>query len=440
MNNYNILIYISHDSGRFVEPYGYNTIETPALNRLAKEGVTFTKAFCTTPLCAPARSAITTGQYPHKNGMNGLPGDMLGGWDMAPGGKKRHLAAVLKENGYASVLCGFMHESHDLFSVGFEEGIHGIGKSNNAGWPLKGAAEDMADWLDRKAEKGDKRPFYMQVGSHDTHREWTKDAKPYSDKGVWKAPYLIDDPEVDREMAEQQGAINEMDRGLAEILDMLDKRRLSENTIVIFTTDHGIDFPRAKGTMFDPGLETMLFIRHPEKRWTPGMEIEALTSTIDLYPTILEALDIPIPHTTHGKSLIPLLEGKKILHREKIYFEKTYHDNYDPIRGLRTDRFKYVLNFDAQTLYDVRIATAPRYNWFKFPFKKDQREELYDLETDPCESKNLASEPEFKERVDQFRKDLALWMKETEDPLLKGPMPSPYHMRRIREMRELAKS
>lgn len=437
-NRPNILLYISHDSGRFCTPLGYDTVETPALERMAREGVTFTKTFCCTPLCAPARSAITTGQYPHKNGMNGLPGDILGAWDMAPEGKARHLAAVLGENGYAPVLCGFMHESHDLFSVGFEEGIHGIGKSNNAGWALKGAAADMADWLDRKEAKGDDRPFYLQVGSHDTHREWTKDARPFSEKGIWKAPYLIDDPAIDGEMSEQQGAINEMDRGLGDILDMLDQRGLAESTIVVFTTDHGIDFPRAKGTLFDPGVETFLFMRHPQKKWEPGKRIDALTATIDLYPTLLEAAGIPVPEETHGVSLIPLLEGETEKTREKIYVEKTYHDNYDPMRGFRTDRYKYILNVDAQTLYDVRIATAPRYTWFKYPFHKKDREELYDLETDPVESRNLANEPEHKGLVERFRKELAEWMRDTDDPLLDGPMPSPYHLRRSRELRELA--
>jgi arylsulfatase A-like enzyme len=428
---------ISHDTGRFVSPYGYTTVNTPHFERLAEWGTTFDCCFCTTPLCGPARAALVTGLTPHQNGMNGLPSDMLGGWDLVR--KDRHLAQVLKTSGYRTVLCGFEHETRDLFSVGFEEAINGTGSGSNGGANIGGAGAEIQAWFDRNPEIGKKQPFYMQIGSHETHRIWTKSAEPYEAKGIWKAPYLIDDPEIDREMAEFQGAVGELDDGLGKILDVFERQGIADQTIFVITTDHGIDFPRAKGTLFDPGIEVFLFMAYKNGGWQQGKRCPVLTSHLDIYPTLLEACGIPLPEELAGCSLLPQLTGAVDTgNRDAVYVEKTYHDNYDPMRGLRTDRYKYVLNFDAQTLYDVRIATAPRYNWFRFPIRKTLREELYDLDNDPVEANNVANHPDYSAIAQQLRVKLAQWMLQTGDPLLDGPIPSPYHVRISGEMKQLA--
>ncbi|MFW6291465.1 MAG: sulfatase/phosphatase domain-containing protein, partial [Spirochaetota bacterium] len=237
---------------------------------------------------------------------------------------------------------------------------------------------------------------------HETHREWSRYAEPFAERGVWKAPYLIDSPDVDREMAEHQGAVNALDRGVGEILDALETAGELENTILVFTTDHGIDFPRAKGTLFDPGVEVFLFMAWAGGGWRAGERSDALVSHVDLYPTILEACGIGAPGGEVGRSMLPLVTGEgEWTRREAVYHEKIYHDNYDPIRALRTDRYRYILNFDAQTLYDVRIATAPRYTWFRFPIRKSEREELYDLEADPVEANNLAGDADHQDVRDR---------------------------------------
>ncbi|MFW5738387.1 MAG: sulfatase [Spirochaetota bacterium] len=442
MSKPNVVVFISHDTGRFLSTYGYNTVDTPNFERLARMGTTFDNAWCTTPLCAPARAALLTGLYPHQNGMMGLPGDMLGGWDLET--KDRHLARVFAGNGYESVLCGFEHETRDFWSVGFETSLHGPGTAHNGGRPLEGVGESIGAWLAERrasAERGAsaERPFYLQVGCHETHREWSRYAEPFAERGVWKAPYLIDSPDVDREMAEHQGAVNALDRGVGEILDALETAGELENTILVFTTDHGIDFPRAKGTLFDPGVEVFLFMAWAGGGWRAGERSDALVSHVDLYPTILEACGIGAPGGEVGRSMLPLVTGEgEWTRREAVYHEKIYHDNYDPIRALRTDRYRYILNFDAQTLYDVRIATAPRYTWFRFPIRKSEREELYDLEADPVEANNLAGDADHQDVRDRLKRHLAAWMAATDDPLLDGPVPSPYHLRVSAEMKGLA--
>lgn len=430
----NVVVYISHDTGRFLESYGVETVHTPHLSKFAEDSAQFDNAWCTTPLCAPARSALVTGQPHHQNGMMGLPGDTLGAWDLVA--KDRHLAWQFRNAGYESVLCGFLHETRDLFSVGFEKAFHGIGKGNNGGsGGIAGSDKDIAEWLDSRE---DDRPFFLQIGSGETHRQW-KTSDPDDSKGVWKAPYLIDSPEVDADMAAMQGSTQELDRGIGAVFDLFEERGLADDTIFCITTDHGIDFPRAKGTLFDPGIEVFLFMRYRAGGWKSGVRMPQLISHLDLYPTLLEAAGLPVPEKTDGRSFLPLLTGEgDYEEREYIFSEKTYHDNYDPMRSVRSKTHKYVMNFDAQTLYDVRIATAPRYNWFRFPINKREREELYDLREDPHESNNLTRSEEHQEIQDQLRKVVADWMAATEDPLLDGPVPSPYHLRACARMKELA--
>jgi arylsulfatase A-like enzyme len=392
----------------------------------------FRNAYCTSPLCAPSRAAIVTGQPPHQNGMNGLPGPFLGDWDL--GVKERHLAAVFSRSGFKSVLAGFEHESQDCLSLGFQDVIHGSGSSHNGGESLVGIGSNIGAWLDQRGPE----PFYMQIGCFETHRDWATFASPFDSRGVWKAPYLIDDPEIDEEMALMQGASAALDSGIGEILDAFESRGIDENTVFVFTTDHGLDFPRAKGTMFDPGIEVFLFIRYAGIGG--GRVIDDLVSHTDIYPTLLELCGISVPDETDGLSLLSLLRTDPDRERrDTVYFEKTYHDNYDPIRGLRTQKYKYVMNFDAQTLYDVRIATAPRYNWFRTSIKKYTQDELYDLGRDPDEVTNLADRPDAQDVRNDLRKRLARWMAETNDPLLDGPVPSPYHLRMSAMMKELAK-
>ena len=436
----NVVLLISHDTGKMYSPYGYDTVRMPHFENLARQSAVFDHCFCTTPLCAPARAALTTGRYPHQNGMNGLPGEAVGSWDLVE--KDRHLSTLFRRNGYRTVLCGFEHETVEMFTLGFEEGIHGIGHFNNGGnEDFPGAGGAISRWFQRNPGAGVDTPFYMQIGCGETHRDWeTYSGAPYSEKGIWKAPYLVDSPEVDREMAWMQAACNSLDTGLGNIMEAFEKQGVLRNTIFVVTTDHGIDFPRAKGTLFDPGVEVGLFMRYDNGNWAKNVHCEKLASHVDVYPTVLEACGIPVPDGTAGSSFLSTLQNPADPRpvRDAVFLEKTYHDNYDPMRGLRTERYKYVLNFDAQTMYDVRIATAPRYNWFKFPFHKPCREELYDLHTDPHESNNLAANPAFDDVRKAFKKRLADWMKETGDPLLEGCMPSPYHVRASREMRELA--
>ena len=256
----NVLLYICHDAGDCVSPYGYPTFDTPNFERLAADGVRFANSFCTFPVCSPSRAAIVTGRYPHQNGVDGLVGRQRG---FAFHEGETHAARHFAGAGYESVLCGQIHESDDCTTLGFERFLCGPGTEYNDGGDLLTFGQGIADWL---ASRDASRPFYLQIGSSDVHRDWAKRAEPDDRLGVWQPPYLHGTEEVRREVCEFQGAIKRLDQGLGYILGAIDDSGVAENTIVVVTTDHGADFLMAKSTLRDPGLRTYLFMR-PPCRW-----------------------------------------------------------------------------------------------------------------------------------------------------------------------------
>jgi arylsulfatase A-like enzyme len=419
----NVILFISHDTGRYLSPYGVTTVRTPTAERLAREGVTFEQAFCTTPLCSPARASCVTGLYPHRHGVNGLTGDRLGHFQFHDGVK--HAARLFRDGGYESILCGFEHEARHWENLGFDRAISGPGGWYNGGGDLREHPEELDAYLNQRDEN---QPFFMQVGCRETHRGWLKDGvEPDDELGVTVPPYLKDIPEVRRDLAEFQGAIGRLEHEVGRMLDVLDKHKLAEDTIFIYTTDHGIDMPRAKGTCYDSGLETFLFARWPGK-WPAGRRIERQVSQIDLVPTLLSACGLSVPDGLDGLDLSGWLSGQAgPPQRQDIFGEKTYHDTYDPVRCVRTEHFKYIRYFEVNIFHDLRLATMDQRDWFAGPSRRGGVEELYDLHADPHEQFNLLKEEGHEETAADMRRRLAQWMRDSDDPLLHGPMSSPFY-------------
>ncbi len=426
----NVLLLISHDTGRFVSPYGYDTVRTPAFEQLAAESVRCAKAFSTCPLCSPARSAITTGRYPHQNGVMGLTGEPTGGFDLYP--TERHAARLFGEAGYEAALCGFEHEARDCRAVGFETVMCGRGGVNGGG-DLLAYGESLDPWLRDRAPA---RPFYLQIGCHETHRDWALHSTPPDEaNGVWRPPYLLDLPEIRADVAHLQGATRRLDEGLGRILDLLDRHGVGDDTIVIATTDHGLDLPRAKGTFYDPGIEVFLFCRW-RNHWRAGAVEHRLLSQIGLLPTLLESCGLPLPNNLAGPSFAGLLRGETCAMPDAVFAEKTYHDTYDPTRALRTARLKYIRYFEANIFQDLRLATMTNRHWWSLDWRRRSVEELYDLEADPLETRNLAADPEHAETLAELRGQLRDWMCATDDPLLNGPVASPFYAAQLAAFRD----
>lgn len=439
----NIVVVVSHDTGRFISPYGVETVTTPACERLATEGVLFEQCFSTAPLCSPARAALLTSRYPHQNGVMGLTAGRTGEFDLYE--DERHAAEVFRDAGYESVLYGFEHETLDCTRLGFDRIVGGSGEAHNGGGNLEDFPETMDEWL---ASRSDSRPFYIQVGSHETHRSVDHyDAPPDDRLGLTVPDHLLDTEEVRDDVARFQGLVARWDAAIGGILDWLDRHELSGDTVFVLTTDHGIDFPMMKGTLSDDGIEALALVRYPRGGLQPGARIPDVVSHVDLLPTVCELAGIPPEPQFEGESLAPMLRGEKpsgtATRRGTAFAEKTFHDSYDPMRCVRTGRYKYVRYFEVSVMEDIRVDTVSR--WGRYVKERCVRrqldqEELYDLCRDPGERENVVQRDDYAEIAADLRRRLVEWMRATDDPLLAGPVMSPLARRKLRELVECART
>jgi len=415
----NILFIITHDLGQHLGIYGNTSVKTPNLNGLAEDGVCFENYFTTAPQCSPSRASIYTGKYPHTHGLMGLANSDLD-WSLSP--FQKTTAQLLRESGYLTCLFGLQHESQDPCNLGYDKVIQSEGESFR-----KYSCDRVAPLLVEFLRHPKSKPFYANVGFLETHRPYPREMyQPDDPNEVLVPPYLPDTPEVRQDIAQLHGSIRKVDQAVGSILDTLKKTGLKDETLVVFTTDHGIAFPRAKCTLYDPGIKTTLIIRWPDGGVSGGNVYSELLSNIDFLPTILEIVKAPLPEDIQGTSFLPLLQGENFKPKKEIFAEKTWHIIYDPMRCIRTNRYKYIHNFIDGPLLRLpgdMERSLSRKSLGETHLKPRPREELYDLRQDPNEENNLAGKPEYSEIQIKLSDRLPEWMEKTKDPVLEGRIP-----------------
>jgi N-sulfoglucosamine sulfohydrolase len=428
-----ILFFTCHDLGQHLGCYGQPTVSSPALDAFAASGVRFARSFCTAPQCSPSRASLHTGRYPHSAGVLGLAHAPYG-WRLDP--RERHIAHLLGAAGYSTTLVGMQHliERGSAYELGYERVL-----------PVAPADEEASATIPllREFAAAD-RPFYLEVGFEEPHRPYDfGGAQPDDSRGVAVPPFLPDAAESRADFAAFQGSIRQMDGGVGRILHALDELDLSDSTCVIFATDHGMAMPRAKCTLYDPGIEIALLWRWPAGGVAGGRVIDDLVSNVDVTPTLLEGLGLPPPPNVQGQSFWATLSSTSAAaaaraRRSEIFAEKTFHTYYEPMRAIRTDRYKFIVNFEVSTLVDVPgdIRESPIYPLMLRQLN-DVRPpiELYDLQADPWEQRNLADAPELASIQADLRQRLLRWMADTDDPLLQGPVASPYYSDALARLR-----
>ena len=426
----NIVLLVSHDLGCHIGPYGVIGDACPRLNAFAEESMRLDSHFVTSPGCSQSRSSLITGRYPHSNGQFGL--SHLG-WTLNR--DEILLPVTLRNNGFRTALFGIWH-LNEWTLKGFDHVSDDVSTRDSSPEGMADIASDRAaNWLRTNAESGKNKPFYLHVGFWEAHRPFCGQPGDPAELGeldlenVDVPDYLMDNEPTRRECAHLLKSVESVDAGVGRILDALDACNQRDDTIVIFTADHGLPFPRAKGTLYDPGIQVACLTRWPG-RVEGGSRSTALTSNADVLPTLLEAGGLQIPQRVQGRSFLGLLTGEENGARDSVFAEKTYHEHYDPIRCVRTDRFKFIRNFEERPnlvmpsdIYNSptrQSMTDDEAFWGRRP-----TEELYDLEADPGELNNLALQPELEEIKRGLEHQLIDWMSETDDPLLKGPIERP---------------
>jgi arylsulfatase A-like enzyme len=210
------------------------------------------------------------------------------------------------------------------------------------------------------------------------------------------------------------------------VLEALDRSGRTGDTLVVCTTDHGIAFPLMKCSLTDHGIGVMLILRGPDGGFLRGRVGDALVSHIDLVPTICELAGIPVPEWVRGRSLVPLIANPDAPVSEAVFAEVTYHASAEPMRAIRTTRYKYIRRFEVRpgpVLPNCDDSPSKnemlRLGWDRVP----QREEyFFDLVFDPHEACNRADDPACGLVLAEMRGRLERWMRETDDPLLTGPV------------------
>ncbi len=408
----NILYINSHDTGRYVRPYGYD-VPTPAIQAFADEGVLFRQAFCAGPTCSPSRAALLTGCYPHQNGMLGLAHRGFGLHDY-----RQHLQHTLRQAGYFTALAGVQHviAGDRVSELGYDVILGGGRQSAHTA-----AAEFFPD-------PGSRQPFYLEVGFTQTHRVYPKLGPEDRPQHSMPPAIFPDTPETRQDFARFKASARILDQKIKTVLDALDHNGLAENTLVICTTDHGIAFPQMKCNLTDHGIGVMLIMRGPGVSGA-GRTIDTMVSHIDIFPTLCELLEIQPPKWLEGVSLVPLLSGEEHDVREEVFAEVTYHAAYEPMRCVRTKRHKYIRRFDGRKTPVMPNCDEgeTRSLWLAHGWKERpvDREQLYDLMFDPMERCNLAGDTRYEAVLRDMRERLDAFMVRTADPLLSGPVPAP---------------
>jgi arylsulfatase A-like enzyme len=405
----NVLLVHWHDLGRYLGVYGHADVSSPRLDQLAAEGILFTRAHATAPLCSPSRGSLFTGRYPQSNGLVGLAHH---GWEYRAG--VRTLPGILSEHGWHTALFGMQHETSHPSKLEFDE----YDVSNSY---CEYVVEHATDWLtDAPAQ-----PFLLTTGFFETHRPYPRDRYEPADADTVNVPdYLPDTGDVREDLAEFYGSISVADAAVGRLLDTLESTGLDGNTWVVFMTDHGPALPRAKSTLYDAGTGIAFIVRPPRRAGIAPAVYDDLFSGVDLVPTLLEVLGVPIPTEVDGMShaaniLRPHDDNREV--RSEVYTTKTYHDSFDPIRAIRTKGFSYIENYAPRPLLDLPwdIAdSAPGQAVASSTSGPRPPRELYDLVADPGENHNLLT-GDATDKAEAIASELALllddWRNKTND-------------------------
>lgn len=424
----NIVVVHPHNLGQYLGCYG-KQVDTDAVDALASDGVRLENYFCTASHCSPARGSMWTGKYPHNNGLIGLAHL---GWSFNAG--ERTLVHYLNELGYDTRLFGVQHVADDPERVGYQH-VAGSIHEFSVDEPARDVAENVSEFLANDPDG----PFFASVGFSEVHREplvdrcldcgWTFDLEDYESDDpddVEPLAYLPDRPGIRTDLADFHGMVRAIDEAFDQVRTALDDASLAEDTLLIFTTDHGIGFPRSMGTCYDPGVEAA-FLAHWPGHVKGGVVHDELLSNVDFLPTMLDLLGADTPEGIDGRSFASLLAGEDYRPRDRLFLEFTWHSKYVPMRAIRTERFKFVRNFGdlPQVYIPAPLFSSEAGKAVRDEFYGSQRpeRELYDLENDPHETENLAEDPAYADVLNRLENRVNEWMTRTDDRLLEGAWP-----------------
>lgn len=420
----NILWIYVEDTNSWMSSYGDTVVNTPNIDQLASEGVRFNRAYMTSGVCSPVRSAIITGMYQtsigaheHYSSFSMFRGNEMEVWDPNHLGVKT-LPEIFRAAGYYTFNEGKFHYN---FVFDPDTLYHRHTEANG----FKGAREG-SEWTGRKPGQ----PFFGQLqllgGKF-------KNPKPVvKPEDVEVHPYYPDHPIIREKTANHYNTILELDREVGEIIAALKRDGLYENTVIFFFSDHGCDLPRHKQFLYDESIRVPFILAGPKV--PVGAVRDDLVSSLDISSTSLELANIPTPDNMHGMNLLA-----EDFHRDYVIAARDRCDfTIDRIRAVTTERYKYIRNFmtdrpymqpnyrsewpEMRILQDLYAAGELNEVQSHFPSPVRPAEEFYDLWEDPDETNNLVNSPKRDHALAlaEHRDILSRWILDTDD---KGRFP-----------------
>jgi N-sulfoglucosamine sulfohydrolase len=437
----NILLIVAEDLSPRIGAYGDNVAQTPNLDKLAEQSVRFTNVYAAAGVCAPNRSALISGMFPISLGTHQMRTSSLPlptgqqGYEAVPPDPMKAFPELLRRAGYATA--NFAKKDYQF---GEPSTIWDIDTGNY----LSPLVSDL--WAQLPKDK----PFFAMVNLMSTHeghliapdavptgkfaglfsaiqKKQREDVRPVtSAEDVIVPPYYPDTPQVRQSLAQHYDNIHYMDSEVGRILQALEDDGLADNTIVIWTTDHGDALPRAKRSVYDTGLLIPLLIRFPDKQ-KAGTTDSQLISMVDFAPTILTFANAPVPEFIQGRNIFS--PGS----RQYIYGSRDRMDLVpDRVRAVRDLHFKYIRNEMADIAYFRPLLFRDSFpimqSWWQqhnagslnkvqnFYFTAPRpAEELYDTQNDPWEINNIADDPKFRQKLIELRKELDAWTTRVND-------------------------
>ena len=402
--------------------YGGENARTPHLDELAARGLTFNQAYVASAMCQPCRAELYTGQYPLSNGC---------AWNhSASRPQTRSLPHFLRPLGYRVGIAGKVHvkpESNFPFDkvAGFDP--------NCVRDPTQ--PHDLAAAKDYMAGE---EPFCLVICLVESHIPWVMgDASQYPPNSVKLPPKLADNPVTREHFSDYLAEITYMDQQVGEILQALEESGKEEDTLVLFSSEQGSQFPGCKWTNWNTGLHTALIAAWPGTV-PEGKRTDALVQFADVAPTFIDLAGGESEAQVDGTSFAAVLKGETDVHREFAY---AMHNNLPegpryPIRSVTDGRFRYIENLLPGELYiEKHLMGGGRLNnpyWATWmgddPMKKPNsyqqikrymrrpKEQLYHTVEDPYEMENLAKDAGYNEVKSKLKTALAEWMKDEKDP------------------------
>lgn len=413
----NILWVMTDDMGPELGCYGTKGMRTPNIDRLAAEGMRFTRCFTTAPVCSPSRSAIMTGMYQtyinahdHRS-VTDLPKEV------------RLITDLFRDAGYFVA---------NLKKIGPH--LKSAGKTD-----LNFRAGKLFDGENFDLLKG-KQPFFAQFQIFEPHRgswkEGQKEQFRVDPQTVVLPPYYPDTSLARNDWAGYLSAINSLDVKVGAILELLEEAGMADNTVIFFFADNGRCHVRDKQWLYEGGLHIPLIVRFP-KKLNGGTVREDLISAIDISATSLHLAGISLPNNMQGRNFL----GQKTKQRPYIFGARDRcGEAEDRIRSVRNERYKLIVNFMPERPYTQPNAYKDGYPMLKemkqlhaegkltavqarFMAPRKPEEELYDLTNDPDELKNLSGSSEHRKIKRELRTALDKWMKQCDDrPEKKGEL------------------